>query len=66
MLETVLVGGGMYLYFAGRGILVRLAMQRDRIRVGKPETVKVVYLFLTIWGLLALITILYALAELHK
>ena len=29
-----LVGGGMYLYFAGRGIIVRLAMQRRGIRIG--------------------------------
>ncbi|MCD4692720.1 MAG: hypothetical protein K8R79_07395 [Calditrichales bacterium] len=60
-----LVGGGMYLYFAGRGIFVRLAMQRRGIRIGKPETLKIVYIFLTIWGLVAIVTIFMAVADLH-
>jgi hypothetical protein len=60
-----LVGGGIYLYFAGRGIFVRLAMQRRGIRIGKPETLKIVYIFLTIWGLVAIVTIFMAVADLH-
>ena len=60
-----LMGGGMYLYFAGRGIIVRLVMQRRGIRIGKPENLKVVYIFLTIWGLVALVTILMAVADLR-
>ena len=59
-----LVGGGMYLYFAGRGIAVRLAMQRRGIRIGKPETLKGVYLFLTLWGLAAIVTMIMAVAAL--
>ena len=59
-----LVGGGMYLYFAGRGIVVRRVMQRRGIRVGMPETLKVVYVFLILWGLAAVITIVMALAAL--
>ena len=59
-----LVGGGMYLYFAGRGIAVRLVMQRRGIRIGKPETVKVVYVLLTLWGLIAVVTIIMAVAVL--
>jgi len=59
-----LVGGGMYLYFAGRGIAVRLVMQRQGIRVGKPETLKVVYVFLTLWGLIAIVTIIMAVTAL--
>ncbi len=59
-----LVGGGMYLYFAGRGIAVRLVMQRRKIRIGKPETLKVVYVFLTLWGLIAIITIIMAVGAL--
>ncbi len=35
-----LVGGGMYLYFAGRLLVVRSMMRRRDIRIGKPETVK--------------------------
>lgn len=59
-----LVGGGMYLYFAGRGIAVRLIMQRRGIRIGKPETLKVVYVFLALWGLIAVVTIVMAVAAL--
>ena len=60
-----LVGGGMYFYFAGRGIIVRIVMQRRGSRIGKPETLKVVYIFLTIWGLIALVTIFMAVADLR-
>jgi hypothetical protein len=59
-----LVGGGMYLYFAGRGIAVRLLMQRGGIRIGKPETVKLGYAALTLWGLIAVATIIMAVAAL--
>jgi hypothetical protein len=59
-----LVGGGMYLYFAGRGILVRRIMQRRGIRIGKPETLRTVYVFLTLWGLIAVVTIIMAIAAL--
>ena len=59
-----LVGGGMYLYFAGRGIAVRLVMQRREIRIGKPETLKVVYVFRTLWGLTAIVTIIMAVVAL--
>ena len=59
-----LIGGGMYLYSAGRGILTRLAMQRRGIRIGKPGTLKTFYMFLVIWGLIAVVTIIMAVAEL--
>jgi hypothetical protein len=59
-----LVGGGMYLYLAGRGIIVRLAMQRRGIRIGKLETLKLFYAVLTLWGLIALVTIVMAVAAL--
>jgi len=59
-----LAGGGMYLYFAGRGIVVRLVMQRRGICIGKPESLKVAYVFLTLWGLIAIITIIMAVAAL--
>jgi hypothetical protein len=59
-----LVGGGMYLYFAGRGIMVRLAMRRRGIRIGKPGTLKFIYVFLTLWGLIAVVTIIMAVAAL--
>ena len=59
-----LVGGGTYLYLAGRGIAVRLAMQRRGIRIGKPGTLKFFYVFLAIWGLIAVVTIIMAVAAL--
>ena len=59
-----LVGGGIYLYFAGRGIVVRLLMQRRGIRIGEPGTLKVAYAFLSLWGLMAVVTIVMAVAAL--
>jgi len=59
-----LVGGGMYLYFAGRGIIVRKVMQRRSIHIGNPESLKMIYLFLFLWGLAAVITIILAIASL--
>ncbi len=59
-----LVGGGMYLYFAGRGIAQRLAMRRRGIRVGKPSYVRGVYVSLVLWALIAVVTILMAVAAL--
>lgn len=61
-----LVGGGMYLYFAGRGILTRLAMQRRGIRIGKPGTQKAFYVFLSLCGLIAIVTIIMAIDELNE
>lgn len=57
-----LVGGGMYLYFAGRGILVRRVMQQNGIRIGAPEALKVNYIYLALSGLTAAITIVMAIA----
>ena len=59
-----LVGGGIYLYFAGRGIVVRLVMQHQGFRIGKPGTVKLCYLSLLLWGLIGLVTIFLAVAAL--
>jgi hypothetical protein len=60
-----LVGGGSYLYFAGRGIAVRLVMQRRGIRIGAPETLKLFYFFLLLWGLIAVVTIIMAVLALQ-
>lgn len=59
-----LVGGGIYLYFSGRGIVVRLNMKRRDIRIGKPKTLSVVYAFLILCGIVAGITIYLAAAAL--
>ncbi len=55
-----LVGGGIYLYFSGRMLVVRLLMQRHDIRIGKPETVKLYNAVLVLWGLIAIVTVIFA------
>jgi hypothetical protein len=59
-----LVGGGMYLYFSGRLIVAYRTLQRRGIRIGKPGDIRVKYVFLTLWGLTAAVTIVIALAAL--
>ena len=59
-----LVGGGSYLYFAGRGIVTRLVMQRRGIRIGVPGTLKLFYIFLTLWAVIAIVTIIMAISAL--
>ena len=60
-----LVGGGMYLYFAGRGIALRVSMQRRGVRVGTPETLRTAYVASAIWGGVTLVTIALAVADLR-
>ena len=59
-----LVGGGMFVYFAGRGIFTRMAMQRRGFRVGTPDNLTIGYTFLAVWGVMGLITIAAAVAAL--
>ena len=59
-----LIGGGMYLYFAGRGLIVRRVMDRHDIPIGKPETMKLYNAILIVWGLIAVVTIIMAVAAL--
>jgi hypothetical protein len=60
-----LVGGGMYLYFGGRIIFTRVAMQRRSLRIGAPQNVRLGYIFGAVWAAMALITILAAIASLE-
>jgi hypothetical protein len=59
-----LIGGGAYLYYAGRGIVTRLAMQRRGFRIGASQNVRLGYVFLAVWGAMALITMAGAAASL--
>ena len=59
-----LIGGGMYLYFAGRLLLVRRAMVKRDIQIGKPGTVKLYNAVLILWGVIAITTIVMAVAAL--
>ncbi len=59
-----LVGGGMYAYFSGRGILTRLELRRRGHRIGDPSSVRVGLSALFIWGLAGVVTIAAAIVEL--
>ena len=55
-----LVGGGMYVYFAGRGIATRWYMVRSGFRVGLPADLKVGVTALATWGVMGLAVIVAA------
>ena len=59
-----LIGGGMYLYFVGRNIASQLTMQRHGIKIGTTKKLKLKYLILSLWGLIAIITIILAVVTL--
>ena len=59
-----LVGGGIYLCFTGYSIVSRLTMQKRGINIGSSRNLKVTYIFLTFWGLIALVTIIMAITTL--
>ena len=59
-----LVGGGMYLYFVGRNIASHLIMQRHGVKIGTTKKLKLKYLILSLWGLIAIITIILAVVTL--
>ena len=59
-----LIGGGIYLYFGGRGIASRAAMQRRGFRVGDPKNVRVAYAMLAAWLLMAVVTVTAAVISL--
>ena len=61
-----LVGGGSYLYFAGRNLTTRSMLQARGIRIGTSNNIRMAYLFTTLWGLAAIITIVMAVAALAK
>jgi hypothetical protein len=59
-----LIGGGMYLYFVGRTIVSNLSLHRNEINIGRSKKLKVKLLILTLWGIVALVTIIMALEKL--
>lgn len=60
-----LVGGAMFVYFAGRGIASRRSIQRAGFAVGTPRTVAQAYVFLGLWGAVGLITVIAAINSLE-
>ena len=61
-----LVGGGMYVYFGGRGILTRAAMLRRGLRIGNPKGINQALAFLGVWTAMGLITIAAAAVALSQ
>ena len=55
-----MVGGSMYLYFAGRAVFTRLELKQRGVRIGNPELLKVYFIFVTLWGLIGLATVVKA------
>lgn len=51
-----LFGGGIYVYFAGRGIAARAAMLKHGFRIGEPADVKIGLVFLLLWGVMGIAT----------
>ena len=60
-----LVGGGTYVYFAGRGIATRVSMQHRGYRIGTAQNVRLGYILLTVWGAMGLVTIIAAIVALR-
>jgi hypothetical protein len=52
-----LIGGGMYVYFAGRGIATRVVMRKHALRIGSASGVKTAFVFLALWLLTGVATI---------
>ena len=55
-----MIGGSIYLYFGGRAIFTRLELQKNGIRIGKQDLLKMYYIFAALWAFIGLATILKA------
>lgn len=60
-----LVGGGMYIYFAGGAIFTRIAARRAGVPLGTLLNHKLRYTLLVLWALMGLITIAAAVVSLR-
>ena len=56
----------MYLYFGGRGILARAAMERRGLQIGSPQNVRLGYVFSAAWATMALVTIVAAIVSIES
>ena len=59
-----LVGGAMYVYFAGRGLFTRITLRQRGVRIGSEQNVTLALVFLTVWGVMGLVTIVAAVVSL--
>lgn len=60
-----LASAGSYLYFAGRGIAVRLNLRASGFRIGTPGNVTIGLLALAVWGVMAAAVIVASIVELE-
>lgn len=60
-----LIGGAIYVYFGGRGILTRIQMQQRGFRIGSPANVRLGLGMLGAWALVGLITVIAAVTDLN-
>ena len=60
--ELCLIGGGMYLYFAGRGVASRAVLRRRGFSLGSPSDIRTAMVALIIWGAAGLLAVGLALA----
>ncbi|MFC1853461.1 hypothetical protein ACFL27_24965 [candidate division CSSED10-310 bacterium] len=61
-----MIGGGMFFYFSGRGIIARFEMLKHGIRIGTADKVKINIIFLALWGILGIVTIIKAVFEINS
>ena len=59
-----LIGGAVYVYFGGRGVLARRQMEARGLSAGTPSDLRAAYLMLPIWALAGAVTIAAALTDL--
>jgi hypothetical protein len=59
-----ILGGGIYLYFGGRGLFTRLAIRERGHRIGEPSNVRLALALCAVWAAVGLVTALAALATL--
>ena len=59
-----LVGGGIYINFSSVFILHRVFLKRQNIKIGRPESEKVAYIFGAVWIISSIIMIVMATTKL--
>lgn len=55
-----MIGGNIFFYFGGRAVFTRIELQKSKVRIGKPELLKMYYIFAVLWALIGLATIIKA------
>lgn len=61
-----IIGGTIFLNFSGRGIITRIALKRAGIAIGNPRGLVVIYLFLSLWLVMGVVTVIMAVQALSR